>query len=246
MKNNYENKGVPAALPFSSAEFNRNLLKRTLKACKTFEVGPENNHVYFVLDGCVSLSYCEGEQREVLVNHLSPGDFFGENNMVKSPTNLYRAYARTDCKFGLVPIPVMRTLLMRDPDLSRYWHDQIAQRLNLLAQNSFEKSYKSVRERVVKGLWRLTKLPDSISHPMGHVVRVSRIRLANMVGCSREMAGRVVCDLHDDPVISAHGYWILLYRWRLRGEGRESPQGLGSLHQERTSHARHSRPGAKT
>ena len=81
-----------------------------------------------------------------------------------------------------------------------------------------------MRERVVKGLWRLTKLPDSISHPMGHVVRVSRIRLANMVGCSREMAGRVVCDLHDDRVISAHGYWILLYRWRLRGDGRESPR----------------------
>ena len=228
MKNDYEKKGTSASSPFLSAELNRNLSKRTLKACKTFEVKSENNYVYFVLNGCLSLSYAEGEQREVLVDHLSHGDFFGENNMVKSTQNVYRAYARTDCELGLVPIPVMSSLLMRDQRLSHYWHHQIAQRLNLLAQSSFEKSYKSVRERVVKGLWRLAKLPDAVSHPMGHVVRVSRIRLANMVGCSREMAGRVVCDLHDDRVISAHGYWILLYRWPLRSEGKEKSPSLTS------------------
>ena len=221
MKSNYEKKGTSAALPFSSVELNRNLSRRTLKACKTFEVGPENNYVYFVLNGCMSFSYAEGEQREVLVDHLSPGDFFGESNMVEPTPSIYRAYARTDCELGLVTIPVMSNLLMRDPHLGRYWHRRIAQRLNLLALNSFEKSYKGVRERIVKTLGRLAKLPDAVSHPMGHVVRVSRIRLANMVGCSREMAGRVVCDLHDDRIISAHGYWILLYRWRLRGEGKE-------------------------
>ncbi len=212
MNSNRENESLPPTLPFLSAELDRNLSKRTLKACKTFELGPENNHVYFLLDGCMSLSYAEGEEREVLVDHLSPGNFFGENNMVQSTSNLYRAYARTDCQLGLVPLPVMNILLMRDQELNRYWHHQIAQRLNLLAHNSFEKSYKSVRERVEKGLWRMARLPDAISHPLGRVVRISRIRLANMVGCSREMAGRVVCDLHEDGVISARGYWILLYK----------------------------------
>ena len=223
MKNNHERKSGPFALPFLSPELNRNFSKRTLKAAKTFEVGPGNNNVYFLLDGCMSLSYAGGEEREVLVDHLSPGDFFGESNMVNSTSGLYRAYARTDCELGLISISVINILLMRDQNLSRHWHHQIARRLNLLVKASFEKSYKGVRERVLNGLWSMTRLPDAVSHPMGYVIRISRIRLANMVGCSREMAGRVVCDLHDNHVISAHGYWILLYHYELRN--RKKPSG---------------------
>jgi len=45
-------------------------------------------------------------------------------------------------------------------------------------------------------------------------IKVTRQDLAKMVGCSREMAGRVLKELEADELISAHGKTVVVFGTR--------------------------------
>jgi CRP/FNR family cyclic AMP-dependent transcriptional regulator len=42
-------------------------------------------------------------------------------------------------------------------------------------------------------------------------IKVTRQEIAKIVGCSREMAGRVIKSLEEDNLISAHGKTIVVF-----------------------------------
>jgi GNAT superfamily N-acetyltransferase len=44
-----------------------------------------------------------------------------------------------------------------------------------------------------------------MTHPQGTQLRISRQELSRLVGCSREMAGRVLKKLEADGTLHAHG-----------------------------------------
>jgi CRP/FNR family cyclic AMP-dependent transcriptional regulator len=56
----------------------------------------------------------------------------------------------------------------------------------------------------------LCEEPDAMSHPDGTQIRISRQELSRIVGCSREMAGRVLKQLEDDGGISVSGKTIVV------------------------------------
>jgi len=45
-------------------------------------------------------------------------------------------------------------------------------------------------------------------------IKVTRQEIAKIVGCSREMAGRVIKHLEEDNLISAHGKTIVVFGTR--------------------------------
>ena len=53
-----------------------------------------------------------------------------------------------------------------------------------------------------------------MSHPQGTQLRISRQELSRIVGCSREMAGRVLKKLEEDGKLHARGKTIVLYGTR--------------------------------
>jgi CRP/FNR family cyclic AMP-dependent transcriptional regulator len=53
--------------------------------------------------------------------------------------------------------------------------------------------------------------PDAMTHPEGMQIKVSRQELSRLVGCSREMAGRVLKVLEDQGLLRATGKTIVVY-----------------------------------
>ena len=53
--------------------------------------------------------------------------------------------------------------------------------------------------------------PDAMTHPGGMQIKVSRQELSRLVGCSREMAGRVLKVLEEQGLVSASGKTIVVY-----------------------------------
>lgn len=53
-----------------------------------------------------------------------------------------------------------------------------------------------------------------MSHPDGTQIKVSRQELARIVGCSREMAGRVLKQLQEQNVLTARGKTIVVFGTR--------------------------------
>ncbi|MND05611.1 Cyclic AMP receptor-like protein [compost metagenome] len=51
-----------------------------------------------------------------------------------------------------------------------------------------------------------------MTHPDGMLIRITRQELGRIVGCSREMVGRVLKDLEEDHLISPSGRAIVVLR----------------------------------
>ena len=71
-----------------------------------------------------------------------------------------------------------------------------------------------VTNRIASTVVDLCQEPDAMSHPSGTQIRVSRQELARIVGCSREMAGRVLKQLEEQGMLHARGKTIVVFRDR--------------------------------
>src|SRR5258708_11244310 len=56
--------------------------------------------------------------------------------------------------------------------------------------------------------------PDEMTHPEGMQIKVSRQELSRLVGCSREMAGRVLKVLEEQGLLRATGKTIVVFNAR--------------------------------
>src|SRR5258708_26178947 len=56
--------------------------------------------------------------------------------------------------------------------------------------------------------------PDAKTHPEGMQIKVSRDELSRLIGCSREMAGRVLKVLEEQGLLRATGKTIVVFNAR--------------------------------
>jgi len=72
-------------------------------------------------------------------------------------------------------------------------------------------AFMDVTSRVAKTLIDLTAEPDAMSHPKGIQIRISRQEISRIVGCSREMVGRVLKQLEAQGMISVAGKNMVVF-----------------------------------
>ena len=89
---------------------------------------------------------------------------------------------------------------------------QIGQRLKNKARKLADLTFIDVYGRIHRSLIQLTLLPEAMTHPDGMQIRVTRQELGKLVGCSREMAGRVLKMLEGDGYITVAGKTIVVLR----------------------------------
>ena len=68
-----------------------------------------------------------------------------------------------------------------------------------------------VTGRVARTLLDLCEQPDAMTHPDGMQIRITRQELGRIVGCSREMVGRVLKNLEEQGLITAQGKTIVVF-----------------------------------
>jgi CRP/FNR family cyclic AMP-dependent transcriptional regulator len=68
--------------------------------------------------------------------------------------------------------------------------------------------------RIARTLLDLCKEPDAMTHPDGMQLYISRQEIGRIVGCSREVVGRVLKELEEKNLISAHGKTIVVFGTR--------------------------------
>jgi CRP/FNR family cyclic AMP-dependent transcriptional regulator len=72
--------------------------------------------------------------------------------------------------------------------------------------------------------------PDAMTHPEGTQIKVSRQELSRLVGCSREMAGRVLKVLEEQGLLTARGKTMVVYgvRPKLKGKAAQMAAAAGA------------------
>ncbi len=75
-------------------------------------------------------------------------------------------------------------------------------------------AFFDVTGRVARCLLELCKQPDAMTHPDGMQIKVTRQEIGRIVGCSREMVGRVLKDLEERNLVDVKGKTMVVFGTR--------------------------------
>ena len=185
-----------------------------------FRPGDPAGTLYYVVSGSVSIITEEDDGRELVLGYLGTGEFVGEMGLfIESDRREVALRTRTACELAEISYERLYQLLqgpLKDdaPKLMYKIGEQLSRRLLDTSRKAGRLAFLDVTDRIVRTLHDLAREPEAMSHPQGTQLRVSRQDLARLVGCSREMAGRVLKKLEIDGKLHARGKTVVLYGTR--------------------------------
>ncbi len=174
--------------------------------------GDPSHDLFYIVKGSVSVMLEDEEGHELVLAYLNPGDFFGEIGLFNEHLNrsaLVRA--KTQCEVATITYEKLKSMSTVFPDLLFAISSQLATRLRKMNRKIGDLAFMDVSGRVARALLDLCKEPDAMTHPGGMQVRVTRQELGRIVGCSREMVGRVLKNLEEQHLIAVSGKTIVVF-----------------------------------
>lgn len=167
--------------------------------------------LYFIVDGSVAVVIEDEDGNEIVVAYLNKGEFFGEMGLFEDqPKRTAWVRTRTDCKLAEITYGKFRQLAHEDPDLLFHLSSQLAARLKRTTRKVGDLAFLDVTGRIARCLLDLCTEPDALTHPDGMQIRISRQEIGRIVGCSREMAGRVLKTLEESGLVEVDGKNIVV------------------------------------
>lgn len=182
--------------------------------------GDPADTLYYIREGSATVYIEDEEGNQLILAYLNQGDFIGEMGLfaeLQSRSVLIRT--RTPCQ--LVAITYERLRYLAQGSLAEHYHQillalgrQLTRRLLETNRKVRHLVFMDVAGRVARTLLDLCQQPDAMTHPDGMQIRITRQEISRIVGCSREMAGRVLKELQQQGSIWAKGKTIVVYGTR--------------------------------
>jgi CRP/FNR family transcriptional regulator, cyclic AMP receptor protein len=204
-------------------------IERFLEHCRVRDVpnktvlinaGDPADSLYYLVEGSVAVIMEDEDGNEIVLTYLNAGEFFGEMGLFyEQKTRSAWVQTRNDCRVAEMSYQKFRQLAHEDPDLLFELSGQMAHRLGRTSRKVGDLAFLDVTGRIARTLLDLAQQPDAMTHPDGMLIRVSRQEIGRIVGCSREMAGRVFKSMEEQGLIDASGKSIVV-----RGVSPPTPQ----------------------
>ncbi|MEM9102504.1 MAG: cAMP-activated global transcriptional regulator CRP [Pseudomonadota bacterium] len=174
--------------------------------------GDKPDALYFIIEGSVTVLIEDQDGRELVLAYLNSGDFFGEMGLFESQ-DIRTAWVRAkiECEIAEISYTKFHQLVSENPDILLKLAGQMALRLKNTSRKVGDLAFLDVTGRVARALLDLTKEPDAMTHPDGMQIKVTRQELGRIVGCSREMVGRVLKVLEEQGHISVKGKTMVVF-----------------------------------
>ena len=190
-------------------------LHRYPKKSTIIWAGDKPDVLYYIKEGSVAVYHENDAGSEIVLAYLNQGDFFGEMGLFdETQSRSAWVRARTDCVLAEIGYSRFRQLAQDDAEIIFALSTQMAARLRHTSRKVGDLAFMDVTGRIARTLLDLTKQPDAMTHPDGMQIKVTRQELGRIVGCSREMAGRVIKALEDQHLITARGKTIVVHGTR--------------------------------
>ena len=178
--------------------------------------GDKSDVLFYIVKGSVSVLIEDDDGREIVLAYLNAGDFFGEMGLFEEQEIGRSAWvrAREECEVAEVSYAKFQQMVTDDTEILFHMAAQMARRLRDTSRKVGDLAFLDVTGRVARTLLDLTKQPDAMTHPDGMQIRITRQELGRIVGCSREMVGRVLKNLAERELIHVKGKTIVVYGTR--------------------------------
>ena len=185
--------------------------------------------LYYIVDGSVEVMIEDEEGNEMVLAYLNKGQFFGEMGLFnEQPQRSAWVRTRSQCELAEMTYPRFRQIAAESPTLLFELATQLASRLDRTNRKLGDLAFVDVTGRVAHAIMDLCNEPDAMTHPEGTQIKVSRQELSRLVGCSREMAGRVLKVLEEQGLLTARGKTMVVYGVRPKLKGKAALMSTAS------------------
>ena len=182
--------------------------------------GDKANTLLYLLEGQLTVLLEAEDGKEIILAYVNKNEFVGEMAMFIPQSNRsVFIRARTACE--VAEISYQRLEQLFDNELKEYTKEflfdvgkQLSERLLSTSRKVSHLAFYDVTGRVASTLLDLCEQPDAMTHPDGMQIRITRQEIGRIVGCSREMVGRVLKNLEEQGLISVKGKTMVIFGTR--------------------------------
>ena len=170
--------------------------------------GDDTDSMYVVLSGKARVFVADDKGREVQLNQVGPGEYFGEVTLDGGPRSA-SVMAVEDCKCAVVKRTELTPFLEKNPELALHIMRKLAHRVRDLTENVRSLALMDVYGRVARLLLELAEDKEGklvISEVLTHK------DIASRVGASREMISRIFSDLSDGGYVRKEDGHLVIAR----------------------------------
>jgi CRP/FNR family transcriptional regulator, cyclic AMP receptor protein len=214
----------------STIDLNRQIaLEHFLRVCqiKTYkpkeiliQLGQMNEMLFYIIEGSVAVEAEDEDGKELILAYLNKGHFIGEIGIFnEGGVRQVNVRARCQAKIAQISHEQIKKLLRKEKpeyasEILFMLGEQMANRLLNTSRNFRDLAFMDTKGRIARTLLDLCKEPDAMTHPEGMQLHISRQEIGRLVGCSREVVGRVLKELEEKNLIRAHGKTIVVFGTR--------------------------------
>ncbi len=170
--------------------------------------GDDTDSLYVLLSGRVKVFVSGEEGRELEVNRIGQGGYFGEVVIDGGPRSA-SVVALEDCRCAIVHKAELSRFFADMPEFAEHVMRKLAHRVRILTESVRDLALMDVYGRVARLLLELAEAVD------GRLIipeKLTQKDIAQRVGCSREMISRIFSDLAAGGYVRKEGGMIVISR----------------------------------
>lgn len=173
--------------------------------------GDDANYLYLVAMGKVKMVRNTASGRDVLLDILHGGDYFGALMLFGERVYTETAIAQTDCCILQISSADFESILSEHPEVMRKALEVVSQRLVESQELIKQLSSYNTEQRIAAALWRLArKMGETRGENVLIQLPFSRQDLAAMTGATTETVSRVMSRFAEEKLIKSGRKWVTI------------------------------------
>ncbi len=171
--------------------------------------GEPSNDVYFILQGSVKVFLDEQGGKEITMNQLVKGNYFGELGLIRGTPRTASVQALTPTRLAVLPGTDFKRCLLSYPVMASNLIQELAERLYLATESIRRLGLMDVYGRIVV---IFNRMAEDVAGQRVIREKLTQQSIASMVGASREMVSRILKDLRRGGYIDIKGGYITILK----------------------------------
>jgi CRP/FNR family cyclic AMP-dependent transcriptional regulator len=203
-----------------SARDEQELLKRTRRrrfpaGRILFQQGDAGDGLYGILAGRVAFTVDSEDGKELILNVLGPGEFFGEIALLDGKGRTATAVTRDTCHLLFIARSEFMSFFGERPEAMSRVIELLCARLRRSTDYIADATFLDLSRRLAKQLVNLAPHDDASSRAAA--VRISHAELASMLGVSRERVSMQLAVWSDKGILDqGRGHLVVVDRQALQ------------------------------
>ena len=174
-----------------------------------YQQGEAAVYLRILVFGSLRLMHHTGEGKDILIDLLKPGEYFGTLPVLGDDTYQETAYAHTDCCILAINQKKMNQLLHAHPSAAVKMIEVTASKLKAARSTIRNLNNSSVEQRVAAILLMLVEKFGEQKHGQTLIqIPLSRKNIADMAGTATETISRIMSTFQQNGWIESGRQWV--------------------------------------